>query len=310
MGRNCNLLGVLLKTNKLSSIFMSTSQTTNNKKKIIFCTYSCVYSSIVLNKLLDNDAVKVVAIINSTRILKPNYGALKGSIKQIQLSGWRYATYLFFITDLFSWKQAIFSLRKQSLKSVHAIAKRQGIPILDTKDINDDESFAFVQRQQADYLLAAHFNQLVKPQILNLSGLQCINIHPSLLPAYKGVDPVFYALSNHAKIVGVTLHKMAESFDTGEILLQAEKPLLPTIDTCLFSINCELFAKGAEFATKWIVKETQGKSLLQKSIDKDDPDTQYDSWPEPKKVAQYRYSGKSLICLFDYISTLFSGGKS
>ncbi len=290
---------------------MSISRTTNNKKKIIFCTYSCVYSSIVLNKLLSDDTIEVVAIVNSTRILKPGYGALKGSIKQIQLSGWRYATYLFFITDLFSWKQAILSFRKQSLKSVHAIAKQQCIPIMDTKDINDNESFAFVQQQQADYLVAAHFNQLVKPQILGMSGLRCINIHPSLLPAYKGVDPVFYALSNHEKIVGVTLHKMAESFDTGEILLQAEKTLSP-VETCLFSINCELFAKGAELVTKWIVKDTQGKSEILKNKDEtaSDSEKHYDSWPEAEKVAQYRHSGKSLICLFDYISTLFSGGKT
>ena len=280
----------------------------NNKKKLIFCTYSCVYSSIVLNRILQEDKIEVVAVINSTRILKPNYGAIKGSIKQIQLSGWRYATYLFYITDLFSIKQSAFKFRKQSLKSVHTIAKQHGIPIIDTKDINDKKSLDFIRQQQADFLVAAHFNQLVKPDILYMPKLQCINIHPSLLPAYKGVDPVFYALLNNEKIVGVSLHKMAESFDTGEILLQAEQSVLPS-KNCLFSINCDLFEKGAELATKWITKDADEnlKAVLNSASQKTKPNDHYDSWPDIEKIDQYKQSGNKLVCLFKYSLTIFSG---
>ena len=283
---------------------MQTTQAINNNKKLIFCSYSCIYSSLVLNKLLEDKNIDVVAIVNSSRILKPDYGVLTGSLKQIRLSGWRYSTYLFLITDIFHWLQAVLTLRKQSLKTIHGIAKQNDIPIINTKDINGKESIDFIRNHQADFLLAAHFNQLVKPEILAMPSLECLNIHPSLLPAFKGVDPVFYAILQKQGGVGVSLHRMAESFDTGEVLLQAEQAIAIT-GNCLFSINCELFVKGAELAVNWIngVQPPTIPTLLEN-------DDQYDSWPTVEKVAQFSGSGSKLMCLLKYLSIIFTGKQA
>ena len=262
----------------------------SSKKCLVFCTYSSVYSSIVLKKLLDNDAIEVVGIINSTRVINPRYGFFKGALAQIQRSGWRYASYLFMVTDLFSWLNPS--------KTIHALAKKKSIPVFNTVDINAVEASHFISSKQPDLLLAAHFNQLVKKPLLDLP---CINIHPSLLPAYKGVDPVFYALLDNQPTLGVTLHKMAESFDTGETLLQQE--IESTADGNLYSNNCHLFALGAELAIRYLVSEKVqvGEEVTIKGSksfdDKYFDNKHYDSWPTRSNISKFKQQGKHMISL-------------
>jgi methionyl-tRNA formyltransferase len=255
------------------------------KKRLIFCTYSSIYSSIVLKKLLNDRSLEVVAIINSNRVINPNYGFIKGALTQIKLSGWRYASYLFMVTDLFSWLNPS--------QTVHGLAKKNTIPVFDTNDINSSESLDFIDSKQPDVLLAAHFNQLIKTPLLNRT---CLNIHPSLLPAYKGVDPVFYALLDQQKSLGVTLHKMAESFDTGEVLLQKEFQV-PS-DASVFSGNCFLFEAGVDLAIHYLVAEEKTEQSKKNISTADNMD--YDSWPSRASISKLKQQGKVLVCLKQY----------
>ncbi len=261
-----------------------------SKKRIIFSTYSSIYSSKVLEPLIADDDIEVVAIINSTRVIHPNYGFFRGAIKQIKTSGWRYSTYLFIVTDLFRWFQPLFKIKKWPLKSVHGLATQHKIPLLDTPDVNAEDSIVFIQKYKPDYLLAAHFNQLVKAPVLELPDMECLNIHPSILPAYKGVDPVFFAMLDHKKELGVTLHKMTEKFDSGEILLQ-ESILMGSIKSLCF-YNCELFEGGVKLALNWM-KDNQTQSM---EIG-DNNFGQYDSWPNTKQVKRFKRLGNRLVCI-------------
>lgn len=260
----------------------------SSKKRLVFCTYSSVYSSIVLKKLLESDAVEVVAIISSTRVINLQYGFVKGALAQIKLSGWRYASYLFMVTDLFSW------LTRS--KTIHGLAKKHSLPVFNSSDINSVEAVHFIESKQPDYLLAAHFNQLVKKPLLNR---MCINIHPSLLPAYKGVDPVFYALLDKQKSVGVTLHKMAQSFDTGETLLQKKLARGEMTDS-VFSNNCRLFAMGAELAIHHLASEKTNNEDINRAGSVEGEDKNYDSWPSREKLIKFRQQGNRLIRLKQY----------
>ena len=272
----------------------------SSKKRLVFCTYSSIYSSLVLKKLLADDVIEVAAIINSTRVIKPQYGFIKGALAQIQLSGWRYASYLFMVTDLFSWLSPS--------KTIHGLAKKNAIPVFNTHDINTAEVVRYIESKQPDYLLAAHFNQLIKKPLLKL---KCINIHPSLLPEYKGVDPVFYALLDQQNTVGVTLHKMAETFDTGEILSQ-KKLASSDITDNVFSNNCHLFSMGADLAIAYLsstlanntkMKKSPSKTLKEVSVTNgvtDGEDKHYDSWPSRAKITEFRRLGKRLIRLQQY----------
>jgi methionyl-tRNA formyltransferase len=264
-------------------------------KRVIFCTYSSLYSSIVLKKLIEDETVDVVAIVNSTRVIHPKYGFIRGAMKQIQASGFRYTSYLFTVTDLFKASRFLFKSTDNSLKSIHNLSNQHKIPLYDTLDINSDDSLQFIQSANADYLLATHFNQLIKAPILGFSNLQCLNIHPSLLPDYKGVDPVFYALLDKKQETGVTLHKMSEVFDSGEILLQ--KPLTINSNKTLCTYNCQLFEEGVKLALDWM-NSNNPQSVEPKAND----DKSYDSWPTRQHIKQFRKSGNRLISISEILS--------
>ena len=267
----------------------------NTKKKVIFCTYSSIYSSIVLEQLVANQDIELVAIVNSTRVLRPSLNPIQGAISHLKISGLRYSTYLFLITDFFKWIQPLMLLRKNRLRQVHDLAKLKNIPIIDTKDVNTIEAIEFIKEKKPEVLVCAHFNQLIKAPVFAIEKVKFVNIHPSLLPKYKGVDPVFYALKNNVNEIGVTLHKMDESFDTGEILLQS----LMKVDNTktLFFNNCKLFNDGAKLAIKWIKSnDADGEAIKNNSEDNTNMKN-YDSWPNSEDVNDFIKSGRRLITL-------------
>lgn len=263
------------------------------KKKVIFCTYSSIYSSKVLKQLVDDDDIEIQAIINSTRVLRPSLNPILGAIYQLKTSGLRYSAYLFFITDLFHWIQSFLMFNRRRLRSIYFLARDQSISIMDTRDINSTEIVEYIKKSNPDYILCAHFNQLLKAPILNLKDVECINIHPSLLPNYKGVDPVFFAMRDNVKKIGVTVHRMNPVFDSGEILQQSEIKL--NSSRTLLLNNCELFEEGVKLAINWMkAKKTPLVKQIDNSLVNDD---NYDSWPTRTDIKQFKRSGHRLMNL-------------
>lgn len=271
------------------------------RNNLVFCTYPSLYSSLVLSSLLADETIQVKGIICSTRVLSTRYSTLRSSLEQIRLSGWRYSTYLFLVTDFFHLISQLFSVRKNRLESVFQIAKKHHIPLIKTSDINSKEGVEFVQRLAPSVLLAAHFNQRIKKPLLDLPGMDCLNIHPSLLPDYKGVDPVFYAMLNHEQQFGVTLHDMFETFDSGTI--RGVRTLTRETGESLFELNCRLFTQGAELVST-IIAERRGMTTPQQGAG------HYDSWPNADTVHQFRKQGNCLIRPSELLSRLFNRSKS
>lgn len=263
----------------------------NRRQRLIFCTYPSVYSDIVLDELLRSEAIDVVGIVASTRVLRKDYNHLLASIRQIQQSGLRYATYLFIITSVYAGLQRI--LRKPTLRQrlLHA-----GIPLLATQDINDPAGVDFIQSLQAEILLSAHFNQLIKAPLLEAEAMRCLNIHPSLLPAYQGVDPAFYALLRREQTTGVTVHVQDQSFDTGEILQQQQLQI--RWHDSLLSLNMKLFKLGAISAVQQVTGSNVGdeaESEVTELATGNEPRAgNYDSWPNPYEAKQFRQQRKFL----------------
>jgi len=117
--------------------------------------------------------------------------------------------------------KALFEFRRFS--SVKSVAGRYSIPVYHGKDINDDEFLAFIQSKlKPDVIVSIGCEQIFEKGILGLPGLGCINVHPSLLPKYRGPSPLFWVLANGESETGVTVHYMDEKVDNGDIILQAK----------------------------------------------------------------------------------------
>lgn len=80
---------------------------------------------------------------------------------------------------------------------------------------------------KVDWVIMAGWMRLVTPVLLSAFPDRCLNIHPSLLPSFKGIHAVEQALAAGVKVAGCTAHRVVPEMDSGPILIQAVVPILP-----------------------------------------------------------------------------------
>ena len=84
-----------------------------------------------------------------------------------------------------------------------------------------------LQQQSVEWVIMAGWMRLVTPVLIDAFPQRVLNIHPSLLPSFKGVHAVEQAISAGVKIAGCTVHYVVPEVDSGHILMQAAVPVLP-----------------------------------------------------------------------------------
>lgn len=95
----------------------------------------------------------------------------------------------------------------------------------ESKERYEKEVLEHLIKQKIDLIVLAGYMRLIGPTILNQYEGRIINIHPSLLPLYKGKDAIGQALTAKAKETGVTVHYVDSGMDTGSIIEQVSLPI-------------------------------------------------------------------------------------
>ena len=114
--------------------------------------------------------------------------------------------------------------RKQELKAsaVKETALRFGIPVYQPARIRDPEAVSelarVVRETSADIMVVAAFGQILPKEVLEMTRFGCVNVHASLLPAYRGAAPIQYAVIDGLEKTGITIMQMDEGLDTGDII--------------------------------------------------------------------------------------------
>jgi methionyl-tRNA formyltransferase len=107
---------------------------------------------------------------------------------------------------------------RQSAVKEAAIAV--GLEVLEPSTLKSQEAVAALASYGADFFVVAAYGTLVPPRVLELPRAGVLNIHPSLLPRYRGASPIQAAILAGDDITGVTIMLMDEGLDTGPILAQ------------------------------------------------------------------------------------------
>lgn len=128
-----------------------------------------------------------------------------------------------------------------------------------------------------DLFVVAAYGQILTAELLKIPRLGAINIHPSILPKYRGPSPIQTAILNGDKKTGVTFIKMDEKIDHGPIISQFEEPILET-DT-FESLAKRLFEKSAQALSDVIRRfekdqaakpQDDSKAIYTKTLSKED----------------------------------------
>ena len=128
----------------------------------------------------------------------------------------RYSPIDRFFVDIFNPSQEYTYIKSLNLYEIKA------------RSANSAEFKKEILRLNADIVLVGTWGEKIKKPIINLPKLATINVHPSLLPKYRGPNPYLQSIKHMEKESGVTFHLMDENFDTGAILLQKKVVISPS----------------------------------------------------------------------------------
>ena len=106
-------------------------------------------------------------------------------------------------------------------------ADKLGIPHTQISSKQEETIIQIMQAWKVDLIVLAGWMRIVSPQLINTFPGRIINLHPSLLPKYKGLHAIERALESGDKMTGVSVHYVNEELDGGEVILQSEVPILP-----------------------------------------------------------------------------------
>jgi methionyl-tRNA formyltransferase len=105
-------------------------------------------------------------------------------------------------------------------RTVAQVAWERGLPVFELRNAGAPETLALVAELQPDVGCVACFSLRIPPALLELPRLGFLNMHPALLPTYRGPAPLFWMFRNGEHAGGVTIHFMDAGLDTGDIVAQ------------------------------------------------------------------------------------------
>jgi methionyl-tRNA formyltransferase len=174
--------------------------------------------------------------------------------------------------------------------SITKLCARYNIPRIEVGDVNSPEFVKKLKDLKVGILLS-FCGQIYREEILSIPGMKIVNKHCALLPHYRGVFPMFWALLNKEKEVGITVHIIDKGIDTGAILAQ-EKFLVEKGDTMHM-----LYVKSHKLAAGMMIKVLdyyfENGSFIEFPNLKEEGS--YYSFPKPEDVKRFHEEGNKII---------------
>ena len=172
-----------------------------------------------------------------------------------------------------------------------------GLPVHEPRRIRDEEVVAQLREYRPDAILVVAYAKLIPPVILELPRHGCINVHPSLLPRYRGAIPLQASIFAGDSESGVCTFFMDEGYDTGDIIVMRRTPLGP--EETFSELSARLALMGAEVLGETLELLRQGKAPRLKQPAEAEggytkPMTKAElsiSWSQPAEVVRNRIRG-------------------
>lgn len=112
--------------------------------------------------------------------------------------------------------------KKVSASPVKECAEKLGIPVFQPQTLKDPDIIAGLADLKPDVIVVIAYGKILPKAILDIPRYGCLNVHGSLLPAYRGAAPIQYAIKDGVRTSGVTIMMLDEGMDTGKMLKKAE----------------------------------------------------------------------------------------
>ncbi len=150
--------------------------------------------------------------------------------------------------------------RKQVLTAppVKQLALEHGIAVHQPITLRNDEATSLIRSQAPDVIAVTAYGKILPKSVLDIPRYGCINVHASLLPAYRGAAPIQWSVINGERVTGITTMYMAPGIDTGDMIIKKEIPIAP--DETAGELHDRLKDIGAQALSETLSLIEQGKA--------------------------------------------------
>ncbi|MGB3328250.1 MAG: methionyl-tRNA formyltransferase [Thermomicrobiales bacterium] len=128
--------------------------------------------------------------------------------------------------------------------AVKVAAQELGIPVVQAATLRDEDVRSRIRETEPALVVVASFGMILGKWMLDLPTHGCVNLHASILPAYRGANPISTAILQGDEETGVTLMQMDRGLDTGAMLAVARTPILPDDTTDVLTARLADLAAG------------------------------------------------------------------
>jgi methionyl-tRNA formyltransferase len=144
--------------------------------------------------------------------------------------------------------------RSLTTSPVKESALSLGLTVVQPESLKAPEAFKQLANLKPDVIVVAAFGQLLPKAVLELPRLGCLNVHPSLLPKFRGASPVAAAILAGEEFSGVSIMLLDEGMDSGPVLARAQVPVADSDTTASLSDKLSLVGAGllGEVMVGWI----------------------------------------------------------
>lgn len=146
--------------------------------------------------------------------------------------------------------------QKKIAPPVKLLAQKLGLPVFQPEKVKDTDFLEILHKLKPEMIIVAAYGQILPKTVIDFPPLKCLNIHPSLLPKYRGAAPINWAIIRGETITGVTIMLMDEGMDSGDILLQQKTEIKP--GETFGELHDRLAVVGADLLTEAIDQVAAG----------------------------------------------------
>ena len=115
--------------------------------------------------------------------------------------------------------------RKTQASPVATLAEEAGLPLLQPETVRDEEFLARLRAVEADVFLVVSYGELLRQEFLDIPREECLNVHPSLLPRWRGATPIQTAILEGDAETGVSIQRVVLALDAGDVLAAVHTPI-------------------------------------------------------------------------------------
>jgi methionyl-tRNA formyltransferase len=144
---------------------------------------------------------------------------------------------------------------------VKILAQKFGLPVFQPEKVRNPSSLEMFYQLKPDMVVVVAFGQILPKEIIDYPPMRCLNIHPSLLPKYRGAAPINWPIIRGEAKTGVTIMLMDEGMDSGDILTQQETEIGST--ETFGNLHDRLAQLGATMLIKTIEQVVAGTAQKQ-----------------------------------------------